>query len=86
MVIMKTKTSSLEDLVFWTERLLMVAKELQSDLKRFYSPEKGWPPHIEVLEGTTDFSAAIREAKDLIERDKENYEENGITKTKSKNG
>lgn len=53
-------------LAFWSADLLKLARELQKDLKRFYVPEKGWPPHIERLEGTTDFDTVIENAQQAI--------------------
>jgi len=54
---------SLESLIFWMEELLALARELQRDLKRFYEPYKGWPPHIEALEGQTDYDTVLEQAR-----------------------
>jgi len=56
-------TETEDSLIFWMEELLALARELQRDLKRFYDPQKGWPPHIEALEGLTDYDAVLEEAK-----------------------
>lgn len=55
-----------ENLVFWMDELLRLARELQKDLKRFYEPIKGWPPHIEALEGKTDFDTVLESGKRFL--------------------
>lgn len=55
-----------EALVFSMDNLLRLARELQKDLKRFYEPVKGWPSHIEALEGKTDFDDALESGKRLL--------------------
>lgn len=55
-----------ENLVFWMGELLRLARELQKDLKRFYEPIKGWPPHIEALEGDTDFDAVLKSSNQFL--------------------
>ena len=60
----------LENLVFWMDELLRLARELQKDLKRFYEPIKGWPPHIEALEGQTDFDAVLESGKQFLAESK----------------
>lgn len=57
---------TVKDLIFWMDELLRLARELQKDLKRFYEPIKGWPPHIEALEGDTDFDAVLRSSKQFL--------------------
>lgn len=54
--------------VFWLEDLLETAQELQKDLKRFYIPERDYPPHILALEGYTDYHAALNDALQLIQQ------------------
>lgn len=56
----------IENLVFWMGELLTLARELQKDLKRFYEPIKGWPSHIEALEGNTDFDTVLESSKQFL--------------------
>lgn len=58
-----------DSLIFWMEDLLALARELQRDLKRFYDPQKGWPPHIQALEAPTDYDTILEEAKARQEDD-----------------
>lgn len=60
--------TELRTAVFWLEDLLQAALELQKDLKRFYMPEKDWPPHILALEGHTDYHAALDDALQFIQQ------------------
>lgn len=59
-------TEQLDSLIFWMDDLLRLARELQIDLKRFYEPIKGWPPHIESLEGQTDYDTALENGKQIL--------------------
>jgi hypothetical protein len=56
----------IDSLVFWMDELLKLARELQGDLKRFYEPIKGWPPHIEALEGQTDFDTVLEAGRQFL--------------------
>lgn len=62
--------NKIENLVFWMDELLRLARELQKDLKRFYEPIKGWPPHIEALEGLTDFDTVLESGKQFLAESK----------------
>lgn len=53
----------IDSLEFWMSDLLKLAHELQKDLKRFYEPLKGWPPHIQKLEGHTDYDSVLDHAR-----------------------
>lgn len=61
---MSDAKGTIDSLLFWMEDLLKLARELQRDLKRFYVPEKGWPAHIQALEGHTDYDQVIQNAKE----------------------
>jgi len=58
--------SELESITFWFEELLDLAREINSDLMRFYSPEKGWPPHIQGLIGPTDYDTILSRTKGVL--------------------
>ncbi len=66
----KEAVEQVDSLVYWMDELLRLAKELQKDLKRCYEPVKGWPPHIQKLEGKTDYEAALEEAKKFLKGEK----------------
>jgi hypothetical protein len=38
---------SLDEIADQYEECVALVRELTTDLKRFYYPEKGWPPHID---------------------------------------
>lgn len=63
---MDKSIEQLDSLVFWMDDLLRLARELQTDLKRFYEPIKGWPSHIEALEGQTDYDAVLESARGIL--------------------
>lgn len=57
----------LESMIFWTDDLLTLAREINRDLMQFYEPIKGWPPHIERLLAPTDHDSVLAEAKILLQ-------------------
>lgn len=58
----------IDSLVFWMDELLRLARELQSDLKNYYEPVKGWPPHINALEGDTDYDTVLKNGKVFLDK------------------
>lgn len=64
----------LNSFAFWMHDLLGLARELQKDLKNFYEPIKGWPPHIEALEGLTDYDSVLEGGKAFLEKFNEKVE------------
>ena len=65
----KNAIEQVDSLVFWMSDLLRLARELQKDLKRCYEPIKGWPPHIQALEGYTDYDASLKDAKRFLKEE-----------------
>lgn len=65
-------SEQLDSLIFWMEDLLRLARGLQNDLKNFYEPIKGWPPHIEALEGHTDYDSVLENGKRFLEEFRSN--------------
>ena len=66
----------MENLIFWMDDLLKLAREVQRDLMRFYIPEKGWPSHIQALISPTDYDTVLINAKGVLERLKEDANNN----------
>lgn len=54
---LKTKMAESAD---WLEELARLTAELRDDLKRFYEPDKGWPPHINKATDLGDYEEVVR--------------------------
>jgi hypothetical protein len=60
----------IDSLVFWMRDLLKLSRELSKDLKRLYEPGYEYPPHIQALEGSTDFDTVLNDADQFLGRSK----------------
>jgi len=65
----KTELEWLDYVTFWMGELYEVATDLQEDLKRFYEPEKGWPPHIQGIESPNDYEGVMKETKEFLQEE-----------------
>lgn len=64
----KADRDALESAHFWLGELVPLTEELNADLKRFYQPDKGWPPHIAKANDLGDYKQVLSDLRAALEQ------------------